>query len=260
MSALAAALAVSSLVLAWLWLRTQRRYALAAKEAEHYARDLEKLERAFACFAPAAVIDQIFDRGISTTAEKRDVTVLFSDLQGFTGMSEQLDPTVVVRVLNGYFEHMCAAVKANHGHVAKFIGDGMMAVFGALENNPWQARDAVNAALAMRKALATYNQALAAEGLATLAFGVGIHHGTVVAGVMGTQELMDFTVIGDVVNTAARVETLTRHHGTDILVTADVHAALAGRFTTREMPPMNVKGKSEALVTFAIDGRAPESQ
>jgi class 3 adenylate cyclase len=236
------------------WLRRQNR--ANAQRLEHATSALEHLQRAFSRFTPATVVEEIIERGVSTTAQKKDVTVLFADLQGFTRMSERLDPVTLVEILNGYFERMSAAVRDHHGHVSKFMGDGMMALFGALEQNPWDAKDAVEAALAMRASLQRFNDELKARDLPELAFGIGIHRGPVVAGVMGSQHLLEFTVIGDAVNVASRVEGLTRAHGVDILVTEPVSTALRQRFKLREMPPSPVKGKTEPLRTFALEGRA----
>jgi adenylate cyclase len=227
-----------------------------AARLESAARTLEQLQRAFSRFTPATVVEQIIERGLSTTAEKREVTVLFADLQGFTRMSERLDPVNLVEILNGYFERMSHAIRDHHGHVSKFMGDGLMALFGALEQNPWDARDAVEAALEMRKALAAYNAELGGRGLPALAFGVGIHRGTAVAGIIGSEQLLEFTVIGDTVNVGARVESLTRQHGVDILITEPVRNRLRDRFALRAMPPCEVKGKSERLLTFAVEGDA----
>jgi len=152
---------------------------------------------------------------------------------------------------------MNGALVAHHGHLSRLMGDGLMALFGALEKNPWQTADAVKAALAMRDALAAYNRQLEARGLARLEFGVGIHTGDVVAGVMGSDRFMEFTVIGDPVNVAARVEALTRVHSVDILVTEAVQQTLDPRFVVRPMPPVTVKGKSEPIATFAVDAFDP---
>src|SRR5207247_9183694 len=113
-------------------------------------------------------------------------------------------------LLNGYCERVSRALTGHRGRVAKFIGDGSLALFGALEANPWQTNDAAHAALAMRAALADYNAALGGEGLPALAMGVGIHRGTVVAGVIGSAELVEYGVIGSAVNLASRVQALTR--------------------------------------------------
>ncbi len=214
---------------------------------------VEHIERAFQRFAPLDVVERFAQGDVVHEPSHRTVTVLFADLKGFTPMSERIAPAVMVDMLNGYFRAMNAALEAHHGHLSRIMGDGLLALFGAFEKNTWQSADAVRAALAMREALARYNVELAARGLERLEFGVGIHVGDVVAGVVGSDHFVEFTVIGDAVNTAARVESLTRQHGVDILVTDDVKAALDDRFTLRAMPPVAVKGKSGAVATWAVE-------
>ena len=249
-----AALVAALAALASLVVRTRRRLAALESRLGHASHGLESLQQAFSRFAPAEVVEDIIAQGISTRSEKKDVTVLFADLKGFTSLAEHLDPDALVRLLNGYFERMSHAITLHRGHVAKFIGDGLLALFGALEPNPWQTNDAVQAALAMRAALADYNVTLAGDGLPELSMGVGIHRGTVVAGVIGSAELMEYGVIGSTVNLASRAEDLTRTHGVDILVTEAARITLDRRFRLRPMPPVDVKGVSAALVTFAVDG------
>ena len=253
LGAIALVFLLLSLFLFFLVMKYQKRCELLEKHQQETERELEHLEKSFTRFAPTSLVERFIDQGVSISAEKRDVTVLFADLKNFTRLSAGLDPEVLVEILNGYFSKMCEAIKLHHGHVSKFIGDGIMATFGALTTNPWQAGDAVMAALAMRAALSRYNGELQAKGLAKLAFGVGIHHGTVVAGVMGSEELLEYTVIGDVVNTASRVESLTRELKTDILITDDVKNMLDEGFKLRPMTPAHVKGKAAAIKTFAIE-------
>ena len=136
----------------------------------------------------------------------------------------------------------------------RFIGDGILALFGALAPNPWQADDAVHAALAMRVALRDYNRELEAEGLPTLAIGIGLHHGTGVAGLVGSRDLMEFAVIGRTVNVAARVQTLTRQYDADVILTDVVRDGLDPRFALRPLPETPVKGVERPLVIFAVDG------
>jgi class 3 adenylate cyclase len=218
---------------------------------------LEHIERSFQNFAPLDVVERIAQGDVAGESTHRVVTVLFADLKGFTPLSEKIEPAVMVDMLNGYFRAMNGALVAHHGHLARLMGDGLMALFGAMENNQWQAADAVKAALAMREALARYNELLVSKGLPALSFGVGIHTGDVVAGVMGSDRLMEFTVIGDPVNLAARVEGLTRVHNVDILVTHEVKQALDPRFVLRAMPPTHVKGKSEPVTTYAVESFGP---
>jgi class 3 adenylate cyclase len=247
---------VAAAVAALLWQvrRGRRSRAALERRLEAASRGLEGLQRAFSRFAPAEVVEEIIAQGISTHSEKKEVTVLFADLKAFTAIGEQLEPGVLVTLLNGYFERMSTAITAHRGHVAKFIGDGILALFGALEPNPWQTDDAVRAALAMRAALADYNRTLSERGLPRLEVGIGIHRGLVVAGVMGSAELIEYGVIGRTVNLASRVEGLTRTHGVDILVTDAARDAMDPRFRVRPMPAMEVKGIAGPLATFALDG------
>ncbi|MCC6523272.1 MAG: adenylate/guanylate cyclase domain-containing protein [Polyangiaceae bacterium] len=251
--ALLVALAAGAVVLALVAGRAHARARALERRVGKATRELERLQRAFARFAPAAVVEEVVAGGALEPA-KREVTVLFADLKGFTAMSDKLDPAVLVQVLNDYFRAMSQAIAAHRGYVAKFMGDGIMAIFGAPEPNPWQARDAVEAALAMRAALAVYNETLRAAGLPELAFGVGVHRGVVVAGILGSDELVEFTVIGDTVNVAARVESATRAHDVDILVTNEVKEKLDGRVRLRALPPARVKGKPEPIPIWAVEG------
>lgn len=236
----------------------------ARAEAEHLRRrlesattSLEQLQLSFARFAPQEVVERIIASGVSTSAEKKTVTVLFADIVGFTALSEGMEPALLVQILNGYFARMSRAIAEHRGHVSKFIGDGILALFGALEPNPWQADDAVRAALAMREALKEYNEELALAGQPALRVGIGLHRGVAVAGVIGSEELVEFTVIGSTVNLASRVEHLTRRHAADILITAAVREALDARFALQELPAAAVAGISEPVVTYAVEGVLP---
>ena len=111
--------------------------------------------------------------------QMRSVTVLFADLIGFTKMCGKIEPEKVVQILNGYFRCMSEALSQHHGRVTEFMGDGMLALFGALRHNPWQVQDAVMGALAMREALIKYNEELKSQSLPELSFGIGIHQGEV---------------------------------------------------------------------------------
>lgn len=218
------------------------------------AAELEMLQQAFSRFAPHEIVEDIIERGVSTRSEKKVVTVLFADLEGFTSMSEKLDPAVLVEILNGYFREMSRAIESRRGHVSKLIGDGILALFGALEHDPWQVDDAVHAALDMRQRLAAYNEQLEARGRPRLSMGIGIHHGEVVAGIVGSDQITEYTVLGSVVNLASRVEGLTRRHPTDILVTEAVKTSLDERFRLSAILPEKVKGVSEPVPTWSVDG------
>jgi adenylate cyclase len=235
--------------------RSRERQALQGA-LERRSAELEHLERAFSRFAPDEVVERLSQGVTQIEPERREVTVMFADLVGFTRMSEQVDPAIMVPVLNEYFARMSRVIRDHHGRVSRIMGDGIMALFGALDANTWQASDADRAALHMREELERFNEDLAARDFPRLEVGIGLHHGPVVAAVVGSDEMMEFTVMGDAVNVAARVEALTRTHGVDILVTEAVRAKLDPRFAVRAMAPATVKGKSEPIITFAVDGVA----
>jgi class 3 adenylate cyclase len=178
--------------------------------------------------------------------------MLFADLRGFTALCDRLDPSLTVTILNDYFRHMSGAIARHHGHITELVGDGLLALFGALETNPWQCRDAVLAALEMRSALAAYNAQLGAKSLPQLQFGIGIHSGDVIVGVMGAGELNKFTVTGDPINVASRVEGLTRELGVDLLITEEIRKTLDAGFRLQAMPPARVKGKPEPIQTYHV--------
>jgi adenylate cyclase len=258
MSALAvstiAALAVTAFALAFANRRARRSLDKQQRSLDRAMADLRHLERTFARFAPAAVVDKLTEPDAELEPEMRDCTVMFADLVGFTKLSQELPPEVMVPVLNGYFSAMNEAIAEHHGAVSRIMGDGLMALFGTIGSNPWHAADGVRAALAMREALVLYNEQLERQNLPSLSFGVGLHRGEVVSAVVGSAQLMEFTVIGDPVNVAARVESLTRTHGVDILITQKVREGLDSRFAVREMPATRVKGKDTPIATFAVVG------
>jgi class 3 adenylate cyclase len=214
---------------------------------------LEQLQRQFEHFVPADVVEQLTGGQGIYAPRRRAATMLFADLRGFTALCDRLDPAVTVDILNEYFRRMNAVITCHHGHINELVGDGLLALFGALEHNPWQGRDSVLAALDMRAELARYNEELRAKCLPELRFGIGIHSGEVVAGVMGAGALNKFTVTGDPINVASRVEGLTSVHKVDLLITEEIRSTLDDRFRLRRMPPTPVKGKPEPIVTYYVE-------
>ena len=246
------------LVLGAYWQQRVRSAALQ-HQLDAAAQELQELQQACARLAPAGVLDRMVadgaHRGVDLPAERKVVTALFSDLVGFTAISEKLEPPVLAQVLDGYFQRVSDAVHAHSGHVSTFLGDGMLAYFGALRPNPWQCADAVRAALAMCEALRDYNLELARDGLPPLVLGIGIHRGPGLSGMIGSRERREYGFVGRTVNLAARVQTLTRTHGVSILVTEAVRAELGDAFDLQPMPPERVKGIDEPVATWAVLGR-----
>jgi len=214
---------------------------------------LEQLQRQFEHFVPADVVEQLTGGPGFYAPRRCAVTMLFADLRGFTALCDRLDPAVAVDILNEYFRRMNAVITSHHGHINELVGDGLLALFGALEHNPWQGRDSVLAALDMRAELARYNEELRAQSLPELRFGIGIHGGEVVAGVMGAGALNKFTVTGDPINVASRVEGLTSVHQVDLLITEEIRSTLDDQFRLRRMPAIPVKGKPEPIVTYYVE-------
>jgi class 3 adenylate cyclase len=191
-------------------------------------------------------------RDVVMGGRRQPVAVLFCDLRGYTAASEQQTPEEVVRQLNAYFEVMVAVIHAHGGVVDKYVGDAIMAVFGAPKGRPDDARRAVKAALAMEHALRLHNARRHMDGLPGLRIGVGVHHGDVVAGNIGTTRHAQYTVIGDVVNLASRLESATREHGVTVLVSKEARdAAAAATDDDGKSPPLPLR----ALGTITVKGR-----
>ena len=254
LSLFVAGIAVAALpIMAAVLIQRSRLHRLR-RQCEAQVADLQRLQESCARLAPGNAVDRLAADGHGESdAERKEVTALFADLAGYTALSEHLEPPVLARVLNGYFQRMSDAIGDHRGHVSSFVGDGLLAYFGALEPNPWQSDDAVHAALAMRAALASYNRELAARQLPPLAFGVGIHRGVGLAGWVGSRERMEYAFVGRTVNVAARVQALTRDHEVDILVTKEVQAHLDPRFRLTPMPAAVVKGLQDPVVTYVVE-------
>ena len=203
------------------------------------------------------VAAQLMREGSSLGGEERKLTILFADLRGFTTLSENLPPREVVTLLNRYLDRMSQAIEAEGGVIDKFIGDEIMALFGA----PVPAKDcanrAIDAALAMRRELTRLNAELAAEGKAPLSFGIGINTAHVIAGNIGSSRRLNYSVIGDGVNLAARLQSLTRdpEFATDLIVSdVTLAAALQKRdYRCRDLGSANVKGRAQSVHIHAID-------
>ncbi|MDX6769267.1 MAG: adenylate/guanylate cyclase domain-containing protein [Elusimicrobiota bacterium] len=186
----------------------------------------ERLKDTFGRYVSVEVAKKLMESGaVSLGGESISATILFSDIRGFTTLSERMSPEELVRFLNSYFSFVTEPIMAHRGMVNKFIGDAVMAVFAPQFGSKDHADDAVRAALGMRERLAAFN----AEGLGPgeVGFGVGVHTGLLVAGNIGTEKRLEFTVIGDTVNIAARIESMNKDLGSVILVSEQVHAALS---------------------------------
>ncbi len=188
------------------------------------------------------------------------VSILFSDLIGFTTLSEKADPEALVAQLNEYLTRMTSVVFSNGGTLDKFIGDAIMAVWGNVRSFgvTQDAKNCARAALAMRLELRQLNEKWREEGRMGLGMGIGINQGEVIVGNIGSQERMDPTVIGDSVNLASRLEGLTRIYGVDILIGATVAELVRDEFHLRSVARVQVKGKSKPVDVFSFVGARNE--
>jgi adenylate cyclase len=232
---------------------------------EYAVERLEKLRtrRTLERYVSKNLVKEILDNPggyyNSMLGSRKPVTVLFSDLVGFTSLSEKADPTVLVSQLNRYLSAMVPMVFDNGGTLDKFIGDAIMAVWGNVSSHgaAEDAKAAVRAALGMRRELPKLNATWQAEGFKPLAFGIGINHGDAVVGNIGSyepHERLDPTVIGDAVNLASRLEALTRVYGVDILMGRSAAELVRDDFYLRSIARVQVKGKTEPVEIFTLIG------
>jgi adenylate cyclase len=203
------------------------------------------------------IATQLLHSDLKLGGEEREVTILFCDLRDFTSFSEKMAPAEVLTLLNRYLDRMSGIIERHGGVIDKYIGDAIMALFGAPVAAPDAPARAVAAARDMARALESLNAELRAEGRPVLAFGVGINTARVVAGNMGSKTRLNYTVIGDGVNLASRLEGLTKDpsYGTPIIVSEATLAGIAPRPFARELGEVKVKGKAEPVKIFALTAK-----
>jgi adenylate cyclase len=233
-------------MMSWL---PRRQGALIIEAAERQA----KRDRLARYFSPgvAEVIEQHDD---PATGESCEITVLFCDIRGFTRLSEHLDAPSVVRLLNDFHGHMVEEVFRNGGTLDKYLGDGLLAYFNAPVRQPDHARRAVRCALSMVDRLADLNRLRAGRGDEPLRVGIGVHSGTAVVGNIGAANRREFTAIGDTVNVASRLQSLTRDRDTDILVSDTVAAAIPAEsgadYLLEPAGSAEVRGRTQGVGLF----------
>ncbi len=215
----------------------------------------EKMKDAFGRFVNKEIAEKAMRGEIKLGGEKKMCAVFFSDLRGFTAMSENMKPEEVVEYLNRYFTLMVDCVEKTHGIVDKFIGDAVMATWGSIASFGNDAENSINGALMMRKALIEFNQYNKAHNLPIAKFGCGINYGEVVSGQIGSEKKLEFTVIGDTVNLASRIESLNKPFATDILISQDTYNQVKDIFDVVKMPAIKVKGKKEPQTIYCVLGR-----
>ena len=217
-------------------------------------KERDKLRSTFGKYMTASVMEHLLAGKVALGGESLRVTVLFTDIRSFTTISERMDPQQLVALLNEYFTEMVGIVMQEDGVVDKYIGDAIMAVFGAPVPKTVDAVNAVRAAVRMRSALANLNRRLEARGAPTLRTGIGIHTGDVVAGNIGSEKRMEYTVIGDAVNVAARLETSTKDLGANILISDDTFELTKEVVDARRIGEIVVKGRHQPVLMYEVMG------
>jgi adenylate cyclase len=224
-------------------------------------QEREDLKSALARYVSEDILNEIIyaHKPSELYNQRKKVTALLADVRGFTSFSEQLSPEETVAMLNDYFEKMIEAVFKNAGHLNKFMGDGLMALFGALRDDEFQEEHAVQAALDMRNALKdlqekwAHSESRARDAIASLRIGIGINTGLAIVGNIGSKQRMEFTAIGDSMNLAARLEQATRQRQVDILVSEYSYVAARSRFPFEPAGEISIKGKTESVRTYTIN-------
>ena len=227
----------------------------SARAHERLAR--EEVARAnYSRFMPEYVVRQMLEHpeSFKLGGANQRVTVLFADVRGFTSISEHAPPERVVQILNLYFSAMTEIIFAHGGTLDKYIGDGLMALFGAPAATPLDASNALTAAVAMQRQMVALNQELRAAGLPEISVGIGLHTGEATVGYIGSERRSEYTAIGDTVNLAARLE--SRAQGGQILSSHAVIEAADKQFTLRQLPPMSVKNRVQPVSIYEVDWQA----
>jgi adenylate cyclase len=217
-------------------------------------KERDRLRDTFGRYVTRQVAEHLMKGNVNLGGELVPVTVLFSDIRSFTTISETMEPRALLDFLNEYFSGMVESVLRHHGVVDKFIGDAIMAVFGAPVPEPDDALHAVEAALDMRARLEHINRAFEARGLPAIRTGIGLHYGQVVAGNMGHVERMEYTVIGDTVNVASRLEGLTKELKADIVLSEDLFLEVASHVDAEPLQRVHVKGRDREIMVYRLLG------
>lgn len=226
-------------------------------------RERLRIKKAFQSYVAPEVVNQIIrnPEQLRLGGERRELSILFSDIRGFTSLSETMNPEALVEVLQDFLDPMSEIIVKHGGTIDKYIGDAIMALFGAPLDLPDHTRRACRTALEMVQNLRVLDQEWVERGRPSLRIGIGINSGPVSVGNMGTSRLFDYTAIGDNVNLASRLEGLNKFYGTEILVSAATIQHLDNGFYFREVDLVRVKGKKHPIAIYEVLGEgAPEEK
>ena len=221
-------------------------------EAVINAQEMTRINTTFGKVVAPQVRDYLLSNNPDLGGKELIVTVMFCDIRGFTSLSESLDPKDVVQMLNKYFTALETPITENGGIINKYIGDAIMAVFGAPLESKTHAFDALNAAQGMRIELEKLNQEFAKNNLPQVHFGIGLNSGKVLAGNIGTENRLEYTVIGDVVNTASRIESLCKTYKTDLLLSEYTARFLDNSINLEFISESEIRGKEIKVKLFTL--------
>ena len=230
-----------------------------ARAHERLAR--EEVARAnYGRFLPEYVVKQMLENpeSFKLGGVNQTITVLFADIRGFTRLSENANPEKVVQLLNKYFSAMTDIIFAHGGTLDKYLGDGLMALFGAPTATQQDATNALNTAVAMQRRVIGINQELRAEGLSEIGVGIGLHTGEATVGYIGSERRSEYTAIGDTVNTAARLESNSK--GGQILISDATARAATSRYPLKQHDPIFVKNRAQPVPLFEVEWESGKSQ
>lgn len=223
-----------------------------ARAHERLAR--EEVARAnYSRFLPEYVVKQMLENpdSFKLGGVNQTITVLFADIRGFTSISEHAQPEKIVSLLNRYFSAMTDIIFAHGGTLDKYLGDGLMALFGAPTGTPEDASNALNAAVAMQRRILSINLELREQGLSEIGVGIGLHTGEATVGYIGSERRSEYTAIGDTVNTASRLESNAR--GGEILVSDATAKAARSRYKLQPRDPIQVKNREQQVALWEVD-------
>ncbi len=214
----------------------------------------DRVKDIFNKFHNKEIADEILSGKVALGGENKEAIVFFSDIRNFTAWSEGMKPEEVVEMLNVYMTKMVRVIRFHGGVVDKYVGDAIMALWGVPHYKGNEAVAAVKACITMRSELAQLNEERISAGKPAIKIGMGLNLGQVVAGNIGSEEKMEYTVIGDTVNTASRIESMTKEFGTDLLIAKSVVDKLDNTFILEKCEDILVKGKAEALTLYKVKG------
>lgn len=239
-------------------LKTNDEFGILATQINEMAKGLQERQRlkvSFARYVSHHVLDKILESEtpLKLAGERRKVTVLFSDIRHFTKLAERLPPEEVVHLLNEYFEQMIEVIFSHAGTLDKFIGDGIMAEFGAPLDDKLQEEHALNAAIEMQKAMQKLGKKWTEEKRPVLQMGIGIHTGEAILGNIGSERRVEYTAIGDSVNVASRLEQATKILNVPILLSESTYLATKDKFPFKDLGSMTIPGRQEQIRVYTID-------